>query len=249
MDIRNILEALGLNKKQVDIYLTCLEHGPETITNISKLSGHKRSTIYNVIEDLLRGGFLVLIRRNKHTLYDAEKPKRLLTIIRARERELEQLLPQLETIRNTKKEIPNIQILESEVSVKNLYDEVYSSFNNKDEVCFLSAVGDLFKNLPLVMDAYFAKFHNRKDYKIRELILNDEEGRRYVRLLRHKGISHPVKLLPTDFPIFNDLVIYENKVLIASFKNRVIVTLFDNPEIFLTLKTLFEWAWQNGKLV
>lgn len=249
MNIKPILQKVGLSQKEVDIYLTCLEHGPETITNIARLSGYKRSTLYNIIEKLLRNGFIILIRRSRRTLYDVENPKKLLTSLRARERELEQLMPRLEEIRNTKKEIPNVEIYESPEAVKILYDEIYDSFNNKDEVCFLTSMRDLLKNLPEAVDAYLAKIESQANYKIRELIFNDEDGRHYVKLLKDKGVFHQIRLLSSDFLLYNDLVIYGAKVVIFSYKNRIIATRFDNQEIAITMKTLFEWAWKNAKIV
>ncbi len=249
MNIKPILQKIGLSQKEVDIYLTCLEHGPETITNLARLSGYKRSTLYNMVEKLLRDGFIILIRRHKRTLYDAEKPRKLLISLRARERELEQLMPQLEEIRNTKKEITNVETYESPEAVKILYDEIYDSFNYKEEVCFLTSMRDLFKNLPEVVDAYLAKIEGQANYKIRELIFNDEDGRRYVKLLRGKDVSHQIRLLPPDFLLYNDLVICGDKVVIFSYKNRIVATKFDNKEIATTMKTLFEWAWKNAKVV
>ena len=74
MNIKPIMYKLGFNEKEVSVYLACLEHGPETITIIARYSGCKRSTLYTIIEGLLRKGFLVLVRKKQKTLYDAEKP-------------------------------------------------------------------------------------------------------------------------------------------------------------------------------
>jgi sugar-specific transcriptional regulator TrmB len=247
MNIRPILHKIGMTEKEADIYLACLEHGPDTISNIARQAGYKRPTVYNIMEQLLRDGFVVLIRRNRRTLYDAERPRKLLTGIRARERELEQLMPDLEDLRNAKKEIPQVEVYESGEAVKLLYDEIYDSFNTKNEICFLTSVGDMMKNIPDALDAYVAKVTAGKGYKVRELIFNDEQGRHYVKQLKQRGVSHDVRLLSDEFPFYNDLVIYGTKVAIFSYKNRFIATKFDNREIATTLKTLFEWAWKNGR--
>lgn len=247
MNIRPILQKVGLRSKEADIYLSCLEHGPVSITNMAKLSGYKRSTLYNIVEKLLQDGYLVLVRRNHRTLYDAERPGKLLTSLRARESELEQLIPELEAIRNAKKQIPEVQVFESQEAVTMLYDEIYDNFNNQKEFCFLTSIGDLSKNLPTSMEGYVTKVLEKKNYKIRELVFDDEAGRRHVRYLRDNGATHQIRLLPQTFPLYNDLVIYADNVVIFSFKNRIIATKFENQEISATIKTLFEWAWANGK--
>jgi hypothetical protein len=213
------------------------------------MSGYKRSTLYNIVERLLQEGYLVLLRRNRRTLYDAERPRKLLTSLRARERELELLLPELDAIRNAKKEIPEVQVFESQESVTILYDEIYDSFNSKEEFCFLTSIGDLSKNLPVSMNGYVTKVLDKKNYKIRELVFDDDAGRRHVRHLRDSGATHQIRLLPKTFPLYNDLVIYTDSVAVFSFKNRIIATKFQSQEISATIKTLFEWAWANSKMI
>jgi sugar-specific transcriptional regulator TrmB len=249
MNIRGTLEKLGLNKKQADVYLACLEHGPVSMTLLAERSGYRRSTLYNIVADLLRKDYVILIRRNRRTLYDAERPKKLLTTIRARQRELEVLLPELERIRDAKQPLPRVEIYETETAVRHVYDEVYDFLNQKTEACFMTSVGDFYKTAPTLLNGFVAKFRLGKDYKVRELIYNDEDGRRYVRAMRERGVTHPIRLLPAEFPIYNDFVTYSNKVILTSLKHRITATVFDNPETATTLKTLFEWAWSCGEEV
>lgn len=248
MNLRPVLFKLGLNKKEVDVYLILLEHGPETISTVARLANHKRSTLYNVMEGLLRKGLVVLVRRNGRTLYDAEKPKKLLVALRARERELEELLPILEKIRNTKEPLPQVEVYDGEEAIRNVYDTIYASFERKKEVCFLTSIGDLQRYAPFALESYLTKMQE-KDYRIRELILDGGAGRRYVRKVKEKKIRHPVRLLPAEFPIHNDIAIYGDTVAIFSFKTRSFVTVIDSPEVTKTMRSLYEWAWANSKIM
>lgn len=247
MDIKSILEKIGLNKKETDIYLTYLKHGPESITNIARLSGYKRSTLYNLVESLLKKGFLVLIRRNKRTYYDATKPRKLLAILHAKERELEKLMPELEKVKTSKRIIPQIKVYETEENIRDLYYEIYSSFNTKEEVCFLTSVSDLEKYAPFALKSFRVALEKNKKYKIRELIFADKAGRSYVRNSKKRKVKHNIKLLPANFPIYNDIVVFKDKVVLFSFKKRIIATFIDYQEIAQTVKSLYEWAWKNAK--
>jgi len=247
MDFKATLEKIGLNKKEADIYLTCLEHGPETISNIARLSGYKRPTLYNIIHELLVKGYIILIRRNKKTYYDIVKPKKLLTTLRAREKELEQALPELDAIKRKKQSLPDVQIYEEDNAIKNLYDDIYDQLNAKHETCFLTSVTDAQNYAPFILQAYFVKISKNPNYKIRELIFDDEGGKKYVKELLAKKIKHQIRLLPIEFPIYNDIAIYQDTVAIFSFKNRSTATIINNPEIAKTFKSLFEWAWFSAK--
>jgi len=46
------LEKIGLSKKEAKVYLACLELSEATIGQISKKSGVKRTTVYDIVESL-----------------------------------------------------------------------------------------------------------------------------------------------------------------------------------------------------
>ena len=246
MSGKSMLEKIGFSKKEADTYLATLEYGPATITDIARVTGHKRSTLYNVTRDLLQKGAIVLSRRNGRTLYDAEKPKKLLTMLQTRERELENFLPMLDAVRNTKQSVPEVQIYEGEEALKNIYNDIYNSLNFRNETCFLTSISDLQIRAPFALDEYLRTIQG-KNFNVRELILDDDQGRRYVRNVRGRNMKHPIRLLPTDFPVHNDIVIFGNKIALFSLKNRGGVTVIDNLEVSTTMKSLYEWAWRNGK--
>ncbi len=248
-----VLKKIGLNEKEAKVYLACLEYGPETISNLARFSGQKRPTLYNIVRKLLADGLLVLIRRNRRSFYDAEKPRRLLTTLRAREHELENALPQLEKIRNTKQAQPQVQIFEGLPGVQNVYDEVFEQFRadgTGHEVNFITSMTDLWKYAPGALEAFFTMAKNRRATNIRELIFDDEGGRRYVREAREAhGLTHQIRILPADLPVHNDITIYKGKVAFSSYKHRIYSTVFEDEEVHKTMKSLFEWAWLQGKSV
>ncbi len=247
INIQNILEKVGLKPKEIAVYLACLEYGPIDMAELARRAGLKRPTVYNLIERLLRDNYLILIRRHRHTLYDAENPKKLLTQLRAQEKELETVLPELAKIRSQKQETPVVYMFETPESVTNIYRGLYNEINNKTESLFLTRVDDIQNTVPEILDEYVKKVTNGEKHKLREIVFDNEPGRKYAKELKRKAIKHPLRLIPTDFEIFNDLVIFPHKVFISSFKHRVTGTIFENKEIALTMKALFEWAWQNSK--
>ncbi len=246
MNLEPVLSKLGFNEKEAAVYLACLENGPETITNISKYSRTKRSTLYHIIEGLLRKGFIVLVRKKHKTLYDAEKPRKLLTAIRAREQELERLLPEFDRIRNVHTHMPSLELYEGEEGIRNTYDDIYHSISNTSEVCFLTSIQDLKMYAPFVLENYVSRIKQLQKYRVRELIYDDEAGRKYVKELRSQGFKHPCRLLPPEFPLFNDINIFGDKVAFFSYQKRSVAVVIENPEVSRSVKTLFEWAWKCG---
>ena len=148
MAIETTLTKLGLNKKEIEVYLASLQLGVSTITELSKKSEIKRPTTYLIVESLLKQGLISIVRKKQKTYYAPERPKKILTILKARQRELEQSLPELEALYNSPKAKPKIQIYEGLEAVSNIYDQMYSTIGRKDEALFFTAIGDLLEHYP-----------------------------------------------------------------------------------------------------
>ena len=76
-EITASLEGLGLGANEAAVYIAMLSLGPATVLSISRASGVKRTTIYNVLESLKQKGLVRTDVRGFKQLYAAEHPKKL----------------------------------------------------------------------------------------------------------------------------------------------------------------------------
>jgi len=76
--INTSLTELGLNEKEINVYLACLELGTASVAEIAKKSGVKRTSIYNFLEDLKNKGLISEIKKNRKTLLLPEDPHALI---------------------------------------------------------------------------------------------------------------------------------------------------------------------------
>lgn len=58
-DFKQKLRSLGLAKKEIDIYLAVLAHGKVSATDLSKITGIQRTTVYSAISQLVKLGFVI----------------------------------------------------------------------------------------------------------------------------------------------------------------------------------------------
>ena len=75
MDPKESLKHIGLNEKEIQIYLSLLELGSSTVLAIAKRSGIKRPTAYLVLQSLVEKGFASRIIKGKNN-----KPKTILPL-------------------------------------------------------------------------------------------------------------------------------------------------------------------------
>lgn len=103
MKINRILENIGLNDKEVKIYLALLKLNTATVSELARETRIKRTTIYPFLDDLKSKGLIELSLDKYDREAKVRDPKQLLRYARARERtygrqvlKLEDQLPEIQ---------------------------------------------------------------------------------------------------------------------------------------------------------
>jgi len=78
------LKEAGFEEKEAEIYLAVLELGKATVSDISRKSGIKRTTIYEYLDKLTSESLLYKTIRKKRIFYAAENPDKLVKILEKR---------------------------------------------------------------------------------------------------------------------------------------------------------------------
>ena len=90
------LTHIGFSEKEARIYLAALELGEGTVQQLARIAGFKRTTLYSLIDKLVKEGFLQQTKRKKKTWYVAASPKHLVRHARESVAKLEDTLETLE---------------------------------------------------------------------------------------------------------------------------------------------------------
>jgi sugar-specific transcriptional regulator TrmB len=247
------LEKLGLSDKAVKAYLASLQLGTAGMTALAKTAGLKRPTTYLAVDELLIRGFLSASYKGKRALYTPEHPRRFLQVLRSRERELEQLLPELEALYEGPKEKPRVRMYEGKESMMRLYEETFQKLaDRRSELLFFSAIDDLDSNIPETLQEYY-KLISVRNYRIREIVVTEnKKTNSYInKVNKLRGPHHHIRLLdPKRFHFSNtDNIIFEDKVMFFSLKKAVYVVLIEDVQIADALRALYNAAWEQGEEV
>ena len=100
MQILNILKQLGLSEKKARIYLALLELGGGSVIDIAKKTKIKRTTVYNILPELMDEGLIIKTKRHSQTFYLAEDPENLKDSLQSKLELVDQAIPQLTNIYN-----------------------------------------------------------------------------------------------------------------------------------------------------
>jgi len=246
MDKETRLLNLGLNKNQVEIYLTLLQLGSARIQEIANKTLVKRTTVYSILDALIQKGLISYSQKGAHREYFAENPKKIPTYFEEQEKKIKseqktfkEILPELLAIYNIKGIKPKIRTYEGLTGIKKIFDESIELKLN-EEMLVYSAYESTSKYLEQYLKDYIAirvkRGLNQKciaEYSQQSLELqaNDQKELRITRLISKE-----------QFPLYNQIIIYGNKLYIASYKDLLGI-IIESSAIANTQKTIFGLAW------
>ena len=242
MDPKESLLHIGLNEKEIQIYLSLLELGSSTVLTIAKRSGIKRPTAYLVLESLVEKGFASRIIKGRKTFFAPQHPRKLITESELRLKELQEVVSQLEIMFRKRKERPRIKIFEGKDELDRAYDEL---FIVKGEALFMGTS-------KLSMEAFPRSYEklqlisSSSEFRIRELV--DESGESLEYANKIKGQYHEVRFIPKKLlPFETDIGIFGNHTLITSVKKEYFTIDIESKEIAKAFRTIFEMMWMSAK--
>lgn len=245
--IKSILKEI-LSDLEIRVYLAALE-GPLTISQLAKKANVNRSGTYRIVENLVNKGLLSkeLKMYGQHIV--AEHPKKVLQLLansqrkfRRKELEFEQLMPELVADFNTGENKSSIKIYEGRDGLENAYNLML-------EECHDTQIQALSGDMELVLNVFDIKFWRHWNAKIfaknntARMIVNDSEQARHF---KHHNDSEKfiTKIIP-NFKLQTDINIFNDKVLIVSFKDKI-ATLIFSKSIADSYRILFENVWEKN---
>ncbi|OGD57204.1 hypothetical protein A2V71_02205 [Candidatus Berkelbacteria bacterium RBG_13_40_8] len=253
MDIKTSLEQIGLNKKQVEIYITLLQMGEGQVQEISNKTKIKRTTVYSVLDNLVKKNLVVFVDKGWHRIYYAENPRKVLLAfkeeqhdIQQKEKKYREVLPELASIYNIKAEKPKIRFYEGVEGIKQIYEETLLLAKGAEMLAYGSAV---------MIDKYFGKEwlndywkrRIKRKISVRAILEDSEVGKEYLRT--DKENLRQTRLVSKDkFPFTNLINVFGNKVYIISFKNMMGV-IIESADVAGTQRAIFELAWLGAEKI
>ncbi len=236
------LKLLGIKEKAAQVYTATLKLGTTSVKEIATKSGLKRPMVYVYLEELVRDGFVQKVPIGKKEYYQAVSPKFLETRLEQNLLSLKEEMPALELLHEQGQGKPSVTIFEGEKGLTQVYEDI----KNTKELMFWS---DLFAVEKLFPDAFRKINQTTIENKIytREIIADTADARASARRWSvTAGELYDSRL--ASGPIFNDSVIYDNVVAFFRLEqHNLFVVRIEDPTIAVTMKTLFEMAWQTAK--
>lgn len=125
------LKQLGFSTKEIDVYLAILKHNKILPNDIAEYTGIKRTTVYSVINDLLKKGVITQDLASAKKYIVALPPEDLINIVKKEELKLEkkkglvnEAVEEIkQSLANVRYTVPKVRFIGEEHLEKFLYDQ------------------------------------------------------------------------------------------------------------------------------
>lgn len=245
-ELKRKLEELGLSEKEASVYLASLELGASTAAEIAAHAAVNRATTYAVIEDLKKQGLMTSLERGAKTLFMAESPERLGTLLRAKEqgfregfRGLEQALPELTRIFESAGERPRVRFFEGEAGIAAVREDILKTKTDFfDEIIPLDEVHRFF---PPRKGDHRERMQEKLIRIKNRIIYTTKQGAIFP---RGKGLARYKFVAPEKLPIATEVVLYGNKVVVVAYKQNLVGVVIEDEVITKAFRVIFDMLWQ-----
>jgi HTH-type transcriptional regulator, sugar sensing transcriptional regulator len=94
MDIE-ILEDIGLTKREISVYIALIELGESTAGPLKHKTKLQNSVIHWCLNNLITKGLVNYVEKGKRKYYQATDPENLIKFLNEKKHRLQELVPQL----------------------------------------------------------------------------------------------------------------------------------------------------------
>ncbi len=253
MHIHSILKQFGLSEKEIAVFTSLIELGPSPVRMLAHKSGVNRGTTYDILKSLISQGLVSYYDKDSHQYFAAESPEKLLSALRGKKEELNQLerqiqesMPEMKLLFERQGGKPAVKMYEGLKGIRQILEDVLDCVGkSQDKQYRVYSSSTVRKNVHEAMPDFSQK---RIKKKISVCTIALGEGGQIIGLDERKWM--PVKGL---FALGgNELkstyeIIYAGKVAHVSLDSggQPVGVVVENPEIYETQKLIFEFLWSK----
>lgn len=249
--IKNVLQNIGLNEKEIEVYLSNLELGSQPASVIARRVKIPRNTTRFILDKLVDKGIIAKTKRANTQLYSPEEPKNLVNLleskridhnadINAKIAQLNGIMTELESRFRPESTKPKVTFYEGDDGLKKVYEDTLKS---SETIRSLASFEGMHGALP----EYFKNYYKRRaQNKIDIRSIHPDTPLARERTKNDKKEGRESKLVPQKKYDFNpEIQFYDNKIIITSWKEKLGI-LIESHEVYEAMAALFELAWKES---
>jgi sugar-specific transcriptional regulator TrmB len=234
----DVMHELGFTKNEAKVYLSLLQLGSTTTGAVVRDTGLHRVIIYDVLQSLIKKGFVSYVKREKWKYFHAADPDELLDLLEERKRNVEKILPELHKMKESGAEDVKVEVYRGKEGLKTVLNDVLEEGKDYYILGYTGAARDMVPH-------WFAHWHKRRrKMKVRRTVI-------FPNSMRGSGVTrYPLttrRFLPKGhFTPASTLIYGKDKVLVfLPLTNDFMGIIIKSREVWESYKSEFDLIWKG----
>jgi len=238
MDTR-VLQKLGLDDKEAQVYLVLLRLGNTTASKVSIETNIDRATCYRYIDSLVHKGLASYAILNNVKHFQPAHPEKILKNLREKEDTYKKLLPELIGLTKLPKDETVAEVYKGKEGIMTVLRDLIRS---KKDHLVLGDEGHFMDLMPMFIQSFLKECEKNK---MKEKVLCSEKAIKKIKKLDYKYSE--TRALPHDLVLPTTTLIYGNKIVLYNWKPPYHAIVIINKYMADTYKVYFELLWKIAK--
>lgn len=243
--IKEALSKIGLDEKEIAVYISSLKLGSSPASRISKDTKIQRELTYVVLNRLEQKGFASHTIKNYKKYYSVVSPENLIKKIEEKKFMLKKILPELKKIEEkTYSEIPSSKTFEGIEGIKTIFTNLLNFYEGAkiEKILFGYGSAGYFEELLKWSFPHFIERRKKLGIKFKGIYNKSEKG-----IQKKKLPLSEIRFIDKEAESPTFYLIYPNHVAIIIFNKDPLGLVIESKEIFESYKTYFNILWNIAK--
>ncbi len=245
-----ILKNLGLDEKEIRIFLQTAHQKLAPVSQIAKKTGLKRTTCYQIIENLVKRKYIRRYIQHGMKYYAAASLEELKQLLDKQAAPLEEARNLLAHDTSELKKFYNVGTADTQISFYEGYEEIQLAYDKvldqEDSEIYSLLRKEETANHPL--KKYWEKYLQKRQQlgkKSKSLVPASQRSKTYVKTSAQEN-RYTVSIKEQDIPIVGDLKVCGNLVaIISQHQGRIFGITIENPRTAAMFKGILKTLWKH----
>ena len=216
MKIIEELKELNLDENEIKVYISCLNKDGANVKDISRQSGQIRTTVYGILQNLIKKGLISSIKKEGVAFFQSTPPKELINILEEKKQKIKSIIPKLEEIGKYHESVYNIEFFEGKEAVKRVTNDIISK---KNEIVKIIGAGKRWFEFSEVFSIIYYRKKKEMNVRTKTILSDTKEERAFI---KNKDVKNSeFKFIKNSDVTKTAIFIYHDKVAFVSYEGKV----------------------------
>ena len=237
-----MLKEFGLTSTEEKVYLSLLNIGSSSASEIIKKTQLYRTTVYDVLERLIGKGFASYIIQNKIKFYSATSPSKFLDIAMEEKRmagEKQKLAKEIfNKMKSIKKESQAKSVAQIFVGIKGQKTIMNDIIEEAEDFIEFGSEGKFVEDLPAYTEQW-ANMRIKEKIKAKIIVTEGSQAPMWE--------MNKIRFVPKEYQSPASTFVYGDKVAMFIYENPITIILIESKKLAKSYRNYFDLLWKIAK--